>query len=458
MIVRYIWRTCVSPMNNSVFSPSRKVENMSKIWLVMGVAIAFLSISLSIILTLATPFSTETKPEKKEVRGVWITNVSSSVLFSPWAINRALRQLSQINFNTVYPVTWNRGNTFYPSDVAQKIIGQPQDPTLTTFRLGQDVLKEIFQQSHHQGLRVIPWFEYGFMAPINSLLVERHPHWVTTSFDKNRDFSGEFFELELKDLLPESDEESLLGQLQQSFSVYNVWLNAIHPQVQNFILDLILEVVKKYDVDGIQIDDRFGMPVQFGYDPMTIYLYQEQHEGKMPPENFTDPEWMQWRANQITAFIERLYKSIKAVKPNCIVSLSSNPYDFAYKLYLQDWQTWIERGLVDEFILQVYRDDLPSFLEELEQPDVKIAKNKIPFSIGILTGTLKTTMTIDKIKQQVKAVRERHFAGVSFFYWETLWSYMTPESPQKRRVAFKKMFPTSVHRPKFAQPLTPWLP
>ncbi|MDE5094642.1 MAG: family 10 glycosylhydrolase [Trichodesmium sp. St11_bin5] len=429
-----------------------------KILLVIGVAIAIFYVFLSTILTLTTPVTIKATPEKKEVRGVRITNVSSNVLFSPWAINRALRQLSQLNFNTVYPVTWNRGNTFYPSDVAKKIIGQPQDPTLTAFRLGQDVLREIFQQSHRQGLRVIPWFEYGFMAPINSLLVRRHPHWVTTSLDKNRNFSEQFSELELKDLLPKSDEQSLLTQLQQSLSIYNVWLNPIHPQVQNFILELILEVVKKYDVDGIQIDDRFGMPVQFGYDPMTIYLYQEQHQGKKPPENFTDPEWMQWRANQITAFIERLYKSIKAVKPNCIVSLSSNPYDFAYKLYLQDWQTWIERGLVDEFILQVYRDDLPSFLEELEQPDVKIAKNKIPFSIGILTGTLKTTMTIDKIKQQVKAVRERHFAGVSFFYWETLWSYMTPESPQKRRVAFKKMFPTSVHRPKFAQPLTPWLP
>ncbi|MDE5112959.1 MAG: hypothetical protein O4803_01395, partial [Trichodesmium sp. St15_bin1_1] len=65
--------------------------------------------------------------------------------------------------------------------------------------------------------------------------------------------------------------------------------------------------------------------------------------------------------------------------------------------------------------------------------------------------TLKTPMTIDKIQQQVKAVRDRDFAGVSFFYWETLWSYMTPESPQKRRVAFKKMFPTSVPRPKFTQ-------
>ncbi|MEB3342291.1 glycoside hydrolase family 10 protein [Okeania sp.] len=418
-----------------------------KICLVVGVAIAILSIALSTILTPPTPVNAKITTEK-EVRGVWITNVSSSVLFTPWAINRALRQLSQLNFNTVYPVTWNRGNTFYPSKVAKKVTGKSQDSTLALFRLGRDVLKEIFKQSHRQGLRVIPWFEYGFMAPVNSVLVKRHPHWVTTSIDKNSNFSESIFELELKDLLPESDEKSLLNQLQQSLSINNVWLNPINPQVQNFILELILEVVQKYDVDGIQVDDRFGMPVQFGYDPVTVQLYRQQHQGKNPPEDFTNPEWMQWRANQITAFLERLYKSIKAVKPNCIVSVSSNPYDFSYNLYLQDWQTWIERGFVDEFILQVYRDGLSSFVEELEQPPVKNTRNKIPFSIGILAGTLKTTMRIEKIQEQVQAVRDRNFAGVSFFYWETLWSYMTPDSPQERRIRFKQMFPTSVSRPK----------
>ncbi|MDJ0556475.1 MAG: glycoside hydrolase family 10 protein [Microcoleaceae cyanobacterium MO_207.B10] len=419
-----------------------------KIWLWLGAAIAIIIISLYAIVTPSIPVTAETTPEKKEVRGVWITNVDSGVLFAPWGINRALRQLSQLNFNTVYPVTWNRGNTFYPSQTAKNITGQPQDPTLTTFRLAQDVLKEIFQQSHKQGIRVIPWFEYGFMAPINSLLVKRHPQWVTTSLDKNRNLSEDIFELELKDLLPESDEKSLLKNLKQSLSIYNVWLNPLHPQVQDFILDLILEVVNKYDVDGIQVDDRFGMPVQFGYDPVTVRLYREEHQGKMPPENFTDPEWMQWRANRITDFMERLYKAVKAVKPNCIVSVSSNPYDFAYNLYLQDWQGWIKRGLVDEFILQVYRDELPSFTEELERASVKMAKTKIPVSIGILTGTWKTPMTIEQIQQQVKEVRDRQFAGVSFFYWETLWSYLTPDSPQERRVGFEKMFPTSVSRPK----------
>ncbi len=421
-----------------------------KIWLGVAVAIGVIIISLEVILIPKNPVIVQATSGKKEVRGVWITNVNSTVLFTPWAINRALSQLSQLNFNTVYPVTWNRGNTFYPSDVAKQITGQPQDQTLALFRLGQDVLREIFQQSHRQGLRVIPWFEYGFMAPINSLIVKRHPHWVTTSFDKNRNFTKDMFELELQDLLPESDQDSLLVNLQQSLSIYNVWLNPINPQVQNFILDLILEVVKKYDVDGVQIDDRFGMPVQLGYDPITVHLYREQHQGKMPPEDFTNSEWMLWRANQITAFIERLYKAIKAVKPNCIVSLSSNPDNVAYKLYLQDWPTWVQRGLIDEFVLQVYRNDLPSLTKELERASVKMAKSKIPVSIGILTGTWEKPISIEQIQEQVKAVRDRKFAGVSFFYWETLWSYMTPDSPQKRRMGFRKMFPTSVSRPKLS--------
>lgn len=48
------------------------------------------------------------------------------------------------------------------------------------------------------------------MVLINFLLVECYFYWIIMSFDKNRDFFGEFFELELKDLLLELDEEFLL--------------------------------------------------------------------------------------------------------------------------------------------------------------------------------------------------------------------------------------------------------
>ncbi|WP_347277127.1 family 10 glycosylhydrolase, partial [Coleofasciculus sp. FACHB-712] len=86
-------------------------------------------------------FRTNSPPSvaSTELRGVWLTNVASSVLFMPWGVNRAMHQLSQLHFNTVYPVVWNRGHTFYPSTVARRKTGRPQDQGLELLGLGRDV-------------------------------------------------------------------------------------------------------------------------------------------------------------------------------------------------------------------------------------------------------------------------------------------------------------------------------
>jgi uncharacterized lipoprotein YddW (UPF0748 family) len=225
------------------------------------------------------------------------------------------------------------------------------------------------------------------------------------------------------------------------------WLNPLHPEVQQFILSLITEVVKNYDIQGIQFDDHFGMPVQFGYDPYTIEIYQQEHQGKSPPENVFDSGWMSWRANKITLFMTKISQVVKELKPNAKISLSPNSQSFAYKYYLQDWANWVKKGLVDELILQVYRHDINSFVNELEQSAVKFARTQIPVAIGISTGILRKPVKIDQIKKQVQAVRDRSFFGISFFYWESLWGYITPESPPYRRKAFQEMFTAKAARP-----------
>ena len=364
----------------------------------------------------------------QEIRGVWITNVNSGVLFMPWAINRALNQLSQLQFNTVYPVVWNRGTTFYRSAVSRRVTGRSQDDLLNLMRLGRDVLSEIIREGHQKGLRIIPWFEYGFMAPINSSLVRYHPDWV--ALPQDHQFKSIYSRADLTHA--DSSTASWIG-------IQNVWLNPLHPQVQQFMRDLILEVVMKYDVDGIQFDDHFGMPVELGYDWFTVKLYQDEHNGKMPPDDPYNPQWMRWRANKITAFLTTLVKEIKAVKPNCIISLSPNPKSIAYQDYLQDWQTWVEQGLVEELIVQIYRDNSIAFIKELDDPAIQETRQKIPVSIGILTGILGRVVDIKTIQQQVQAVRDHHFKGISFFYWESLWSYITPDAPQERRRMFQQL-------------------
>ncbi|EKF05712.1 hypothetical protein FDUTEX481_00568 [Tolypothrix sp. PCC 7601] len=369
-------------------------------------------------------------PTTTEIRGVWLTNVASGVFFVPWGINRAVNQLSALNFNTIYPVVWNRGHTFYNSTVAKRVTGADTQPLLKIMHGGQDVLDKLIQLAKPKGINIVPWFEYGFMTPPYSQLALRYPEWLT---------NGQEGIKSINEIPPEEVGNNHVSKL--------AWLNPLHPQVQEFIQELIVEVVSKYDVDGIQLDDHFGMPVQFGYDAFTIELYQQEHQGKSPPKNPFNPEWMRWRSEKLTDFMAAIYQSVKAVKPYVKISLSPNSQAFAYKYYLQNWEDWVKKGLIDELILQVYRDNKNSFIREIEQPAVEFARSQIPVAIGISTGTLRDSVEIAQIKEQVKIARDRKFNGISFFYWESLWGYISPESPQRRRRAFLEMFNTKAATP-----------
>ena len=45
---------------------------------------------------------------------------------------------------------------------------------------------------------------------------------------------------------------------------------------------------------GLQLDDHFAWPGQFGYDAYTVALYRYQ-TGSEPPLDHTDRMWMNWR-------------------------------------------------------------------------------------------------------------------------------------------------------------------
>ncbi|PZU94909.1 MAG: hypothetical protein DCE90_13895 [Pseudanabaena sp.] len=330
-----------------------------------------------------------------ELRGIWLTNVDSDVLFSTENLDRAIKRLKRLKFNTIYPTVWNGGFTLYPSKVAEKTYGIAVDP-LPELK-NRDMLAESIKLGHKQDLAVIPWFEYGLMTEEGSAIMQKHPDWIT----KRQDGSQVF-------LHGEYDQHRL------------VWLNPARPEVQKFLVDLIVEVVKKYDVDGIQLDDHFGMPVELGYDDYTIALYQRQHAGQSPPADINDPEWVQWRARNVTNLMAKIYREVKAVKPDCLVSLSPNPKDFSYSRFLQDWYTWVYAGFVDELIVQVYRNDINNFRRELEQPELQEIRKKIPVAVGILAGLRVQNIDMRQIKGQVRLAREMSLDGFSFFFYETL--------------------------------------
>ncbi|MEM9244597.1 MAG: glycoside hydrolase family 10 protein, partial [Cyanobacteria bacterium P01_F01_bin.153] len=80
------------------------------------------------------------------------------------------------------------------------------------------------------------------------------------------------------------------------------------------------------------------------------------------------------------------------------------------------------------------------FQAELSQPAVQAARRRIPVGVGILTGTWGKPVPIEQVKKQVETSRAQGFDGVSFFYWESLWGYIAPESPRDRRRVFQELF------------------
>ncbi len=399
-----------------------------------------LFIAIGLILSLSIPIISwsQSIPTKsiREIRGVWITNVDSDVLFTRDRLATAIKDLRQLNFNTIYPVVWNWGYTTYPSKVAKRIVGSSFMPKQAAGILinrqlgraegleGRDVLKEAVTQGHKQGLAVIPWFEFGFMLPgtsdpAGSDFAKLHPDWLTQKQDG--------------------------GTLWKEGKDPRVWLNPFKPEVKKFIIDLVVEVVRKYDVDGIQFDDHFGLPSEFGYDKFTVDLYKREHQGKLPPKDPKNEEWINWRADKITALMRDLFVAIKAVKPKAIVSISPNPQTFAKSFFLQDWAKWERQGLVEELLIQVYRDNLTTFVGELQKPEVKLASLHIPVGIGILTGVKPKPVPMKQIQAQIAAVRKQGLAGVSFFFYETLWK-LTNEPATARKDGFRQVFAQSVAR------------
>jgi uncharacterized lipoprotein YddW (UPF0748 family) len=131
---------------------------------------------------------------------------------------------------------------------------------------GRDPLQECIEEAHAQGLKVHAWFEYGFAASFSAnggAIVAAKPNWAS------RNSSGNLV-------------------VKNGFD----WLNALHPEVQQFMTDLFIEVATKYNVDGLQGDDRMpAMPTEGGYDPYTVDLYKAENGGASPPANFANASW-----------------------------------------------------------------------------------------------------------------------------------------------------------------------
>jgi uncharacterized lipoprotein YddW (UPF0748 family) len=355
-----------------------------------------------------TTTDTPVKTSSPGIKGIWITNVASAALDTPDNLKEAVQVCKRSGITDIFMVVWNKGRTLYPSDIMNKEFGKP----IMDQYSGRDPLQEMITEGHKANLKVHAWFEYGFAASNGQqggTILAKYPDW--SARDKT-------------------------GALLVSSSGFE-WMNGINPQVQQFMKSLVLEVVTKYNIDGVQGDDRFpAMPIAGGYDTYTVNQYKQENGGSAPPTNENDANWVKWRTDKLTAFLGDLYQSVKAAKSSVTVSSAPSIYPFGRDNYLQDWPTWLDKGYCDFVIPQIYRYDIASYSQTLKaQIDyVKRTPDRSKFYAGLLIQSGTWNATEEYLDAMITQNRSNGIKGEVMFFYEGLkknTSYFETKYPSK---------------------------
>ena len=224
------------------------------------------------------------------------------------------------------------------------------------------------------------------------------------------------------------------------------WLDPSKKEVQDISYNVVMDVVKRYDVDGVHFDDYF-------------YPYGD---GNFPD----DDSWTEytkgggslsrgdWRRAAVNSFIERIYKGIKSEKP--YVKFGISPFGLwkpgvpsstttmidQYNVLYADARLWLNNGWVDYWTPQLYwpikqvLQSFPVILGWWERENLK-GRNLWP---GMIIGRENNEKGADEILNQIMIERgmvpdapgHAHFSMKAFLRDSSILNASLKNGPYRR--------------------------
>lgn len=283
-------------------------------------------------------------PVAREFRGVWVATVDNidwpskpglPVEQQKAELVRILDTCRELNLNAVVLQIRPAGDAFYPSELepwSSYLTGEQGKAPQPFY----DPLAFAVDEAHARGMELHVWFN-----PYRA----RHPSE-----------KGPFGKTHLSQTQPD---------LVKKYGKY-LWMDPGEKAVQDHSLAVIADVVKRYDIDGIHLDDYFypykekdeaGNVIDFPDEPS----YAKYKEGGGTLAKDKDD----WRRENVDTFIRRMYEETKAAKPWVKVGIApfgiwrpGNPpqiqgFDPYAELYA-DSKKWLQEGWCDYFTPQLY--------------------------------------------------------------------------------------------------------
>jgi uncharacterized lipoprotein YddW (UPF0748 family) len=298
-------------------------------------------------LAAATPAGADADPPE-QWRSYWVDAFNEGI-YNADQVSDLVDAAVDINANALIVQTSRRYDCFcndsnYPRTHAG-IDPLPYDP-----------LAEMIEQAHAAGLEVHAWVNVNTMwnqaAPPPSPDHAFNNHGPTAEGrDRwlNKKFNG----------------QELQGN--------NAFVDPGHPDVRDYIVDGIQSIVANYDVDGINLDyvrypdfNSSTTHSDWGYNDTSIERFQAATGRDDVPEP-SDEQFTQWRRDQVTALVNKIYLGMWEVDPTARLSMDAITYGHGpravggweatrtYAEVLQDWRGWLEDGIMDTAVTMNYK-------------------------------------------------------------------------------------------------------
>ena len=295
--------------------------------------------------------------------------------------DRAMRLLKESGFNAVLPNMLWGGVAFYPSEVL---------PTYAEFDQRGDQLEKCLAAAKKYNIRVHVWkvnWNTGWKVP---------PSFLAQIAQEQR------------------GQKRLTGELKSA------WLCPSHPKNQDLEVAAMIEVVRKYPVDGIHFDYiRYpdndscfceGCKVRFEQRiGKKLATWKEVQIGE-PLFN----AWQEFRRSNISTVVERVHREAKKIRPDIQISAAvfrNWPSD--RDTVAQDWKVWCDNGWLDFVCPMDYFDSNMSFQNAVAAQ--KTYAGKVPLYPGIGLSCWRNPQDAVKLIEQIAYVRALDVPGFTVF-------------------------------------------
>jgi uncharacterized lipoprotein YddW (UPF0748 family) len=322
------------------------------------------------------------------IKAVWVTRWDYK---NPADIARVMENCKTAGFNTVLFQVRGNGTVAYRSRIepwADEFEGR--DP-------GFDPLKVACKEAHGRGMELHAWANVmpgwrGDKPPANPRqLYNAHPDWFW------RDESGR----------------------RQPLGWY-VSVNPVYPEVRQYLVSVMREIVANYDVDGLHLDyirfpnewvDAYGsgghVP-DYPRDPKTLAMFRRA-TGKTP--DAAPGQWDSFRTGAVTQLVHDIKDMMKKTNKRAVLSaaVGATP-DEAKRRHFQDARTWIDLGFVDAVYPMNYESDMGAYSRRLGL--WRGTKRQVPVVTGIMFDKRDAHTVGAQVHQAVQT--GGHFAAFAY--------------------------------------------